>query len=138
MSTYTGVIPVLRERDFSKNAQSTTCTINIKSTLVYGTLTTSPSPPQPISALSRKNQAVFFFCLKKLVGHYFFSCVDRSTFFSLMHYLTWQNTTDVAFYGLDLPTSSGITGIRGAQGERQPASANPPLYYLLGYIVLRT
>ena len=112
------VIPVLRERDFSKNAQSTTFT----STSLYGSLTTSPTPPQPISALSRKIQAVFFFFgLKELVGHYFFSCVDRSTFFSLMHYLTWQNTTDVAFYGLDLPTSSGITGIRGAK-----ASVSPP------------
>ena len=36
-------------------------------------------------------------------------------------------------YGLDLPTSSTITGVRGVAGGRQPGRGETPLCYLYSY-----
>ena len=53
-----------------------------------------------------------------------FSLLIRSTRLKYGSLLTpsWQYRR---FYGLDLPTSSTITGMRGAAGGRQPTAAKP-------------
>ena len=43
----------------------------------------------------------------------------------------WQHCRS---YGLDVPTSSTITGLRGAAGGRHPAASRPPCKYIYIYV----